>query len=108
MRDGSVKCWGWNPNGQLGNGTTVQSLLAGDIGGLPGSVRAIAAGNRHTCALLENGSVACWGANASGQLAGGSRARSRTPVAVAGFASAVKQISAGGAHSCALLENGAV
>jgi alpha-tubulin suppressor-like RCC1 family protein len=108
MQDGSVKCWGWNPNGQLGNGTTINNLLPGDVGGLPGPVRAIAAGDQHTCALLENGSIACWGANASGQLGDGSRVRSGTPVVVGGLSSAVKQISAGGAHTCALLEDGAV
>jgi alpha-tubulin suppressor-like RCC1 family protein len=108
MMDGSVKCWGWNPSGQLGNGTTTDNRLPVDVGGLPGPARALAAGDQHTCALLENGSVACWGANASGQLGNGARVRSSSPVAVAGLPAAAKHISAGGAHTCALLEDGAV
>ncbi len=108
MLDGSVKCWGWNLSGQLGNGTRTDSRLPANVAGLSGPVRALAAGDQHTCALLENGSVACWGANASGQLGDGSQIRSNTPVAVGGLGSAVRQISAGAAHTCALLEHNTV
>jgi alpha-tubulin suppressor-like RCC1 family protein len=108
MRNGSVKCWGWNLSGQLGNGTTTDSRFPADVGGLSGPVRALAAGAQHTCALLEDESVMCWGANASGQLGNGLRIRSNTPVAVGGLDSAAKQISAGGAHTCALLEHNTV
>jgi alpha-tubulin suppressor-like RCC1 family protein len=104
MEDGSVKCWGWNPSGQLGNGTVVESRLPADVTGLPAPVRALAAGDQHTCALLEDGSIACWGANASGQLGNGTRIRSNAPVAVDGLPGAAVAITAGGAHSCALLE----
>jgi alpha-tubulin suppressor-like RCC1 family protein len=107
MSDGSVKCWGWNPAGQIGNGTRTDSRLPVDVSGLSGPVRAIAAGDQHTCALLEDGSVRCWGANASGQLGDGSRIRSSTPVAVGGL-SGVVAVSAGGAHTCALLADGPV
>jgi alpha-tubulin suppressor-like RCC1 family protein len=106
MLDGSVKCWGWNPAGQIGNGTKTDSRLPVDVIGLPGPARAISAGDQHTCALLEDGSVVCWGANASGQLGDGSRIRSGTPVAVVGL-SEVAALSAGGAHTCALREDGA-
>ncbi|MBN2084619.1 MAG: hypothetical protein JW748_05290 [Anaerolineales bacterium] len=106
MQDGSVKCWGWNPSGQLGNGTQTNGLLPGDVGGLSGPVRAVAAGDQHTCALLEDGSAACWGANASGQLGDGSRIRSSVPAGVKGLYSAAVQLTAGGAHTCVRLEGG--
>ncbi|MBN1439631.1 MAG: hypothetical protein JW929_09500 [Anaerolineales bacterium] len=107
MDDGAVKCWGWNPSGQLGNGTATDSRVPADVASLPGPALAVAAGDQHTCALLADGTVACWGANASGQLGNGTRTRSGIPVAVAGL-SGVVEIAAGGAHTCARLEDGGV
>src|SRR5438874_2337887 len=76
---------------------------------------AIALGGNHSCALLANGTVECWGANAFGQLGNGTFtgpqtgsggvACSTTAAVVSGLASAVA-IAAGGNHSCALLANG--
>ncbi len=107
MEGGAVKCWGWNAGGQLGNGTVTDSRLPVDVGGLPGPAQSIAAGDQHTCALLADGSVVCWGANASGQLGNGTRNRSSTPVPVGGLSAAL-EIAAGGAHTCALLTDGEV
>jgi alpha-tubulin suppressor-like RCC1 family protein len=107
MENGAVECWGWNISGQLGNGTAVDSRVPVEVSGLPGPARAIAAGDQHTCALLEGGSVMCWGANSSGQLGNGTRSRSSVPVAVAGLSEAV-EIAAGGAHTCALQADDAV
>jgi len=107
LESGAVQCWGWNPNGQLGNGTTVDSRLPVEVSGLPAPAEAIAAGDQHTCALLKGGSIACWGANASGQLGNGTRTRSGAPVVVGGLSAAVA-LTAGGAHTCALLTAGDV
>src|SRR5439155_680651 len=85
LGDGTVQCWGRNLEGQLGDGTTTSSPTPVRVGGVTGAV-AIAAGQGgvHTCALLADGSVKCWGAlgagNAVGQLGNGSTTGSATPV----------------------------
>jgi alpha-tubulin suppressor-like RCC1 family protein len=108
LESGAVRCWGWNPNGQLGNGTEVDSRLPVEVTGLPGKAEAIVAGDQHTCALIAGGSIVCWGANASGQLGNGSRVHSNFPVAVNSLSAEAVQVTAGGAHTCALLSDGRI
>jgi E3 ubiquitin-protein ligase HERC3 len=71
LDNGQAKCWGPNWNGQLGTGDDRgQSTLDWppiDVG-TARSVRALAAGGKHTCALLDDGQVKCWGGNRWGQL----------------------------------------
>jgi alpha-tubulin suppressor-like RCC1 family protein len=77
---GRVKCWGYNEEGQLGNGATAS--IGDDVGemgdnlpfvdlGNGRSARAISAGSRHTCAVLDNNALKCWGANMTGELGQG-------------------------------------
>ena len=77
LDDGSTKCWGANPYGQLGYGdTTNRGDDGGEMGdGLPSvdlgsgrSAKFIAAGDSHTCAILDDGSVKCWGQGSDGGL----------------------------------------
>jgi len=84
---GGVKCWGLNQDGELGiNDPTVNnSLTARDVTGLTSGQIAISAGVQHACSMASNGSVRCWGINASGQLGNGGTARSFTPVNVSGL-----------------------
>ena len=110
LNTGAVKCWGWNLYGQLGDGSTRQSLTPVSVPSLSSGVTAIAAGERHTCALLSTGAVKCWGYNSNGQLGDGSAASvtpRTTPVSVSTLSSGVTAISTGSYHTCALLSTGA-
>src|SRR5579863_8882115 len=72
LDDGSVRCWGTNADGQLGDGTiTTTPKTAVKASGLA-YVVSVAAGARHTCALRADGFVWCWGADGAGQLGNGS------------------------------------
>jgi hypothetical protein len=68
MNSGSVTCWGDNSHSQLGAGTSISSVVPVDVSSLASGVMAIAAGEIHTCALMNDGSVKCWGDNFVGQL----------------------------------------
>lgn len=105
---GSVKCWGFNSNGQLGDNSNSNRLMPVDVSGLASGVAEIAVGPLHTCARTTGGAVKCWGTNAAGQLGDGSTTDRRVPVDVSGLGSGVIAIAAGGNHTCALLETGAV
>jgi len=105
---GDVKCWGANNSGQLGDGSTTQRLTPVDVVGLSGGIKAIAAGESHTCALTAAGGVMCWGYNFYGQLGDGSTTRRLTAVDVFGLSGGIKAIAAGGTHTCALTEAGGV
>jgi alpha-tubulin suppressor-like RCC1 family protein len=105
--DGAVKCWGRNEFGQLGNGSTTDSVTPVDVVGLSAGVTAISSNGDHTCALTDAGGVKCWGYNGWGQLGNGQSGNYlTTPVDVTGLTSGVQAISAGGDHTCALLTDG--
>jgi alpha-tubulin suppressor-like RCC1 family protein len=123
---GTVKCWGANERGQLGIGTTdARGDAPGELGeALPftelGSGRravAIDAGYRHACALLDDGSIKCWGDGEVGALGlGDTSDRGKSPgemgdalPAVAlGTGRSALAISVAGRHTCALLDDGSV
>ncbi|MDD5434431.1 MAG: hypothetical protein PH343_03280, partial [Nitrospira sp.] len=106
MSDGTVKCWGNNNFGQLGDGTQTNRTMPVAVSGISTAV-AIAGGYTHTCAVLAGGSVQCWGYNNVGQLGDGTTTNHITPVVVSGISTAVG-IEAGTYHTCAVLADGAV
>lgn len=72
--DGKVRCWGANDRGQLGNGSfddQNDALSAPDVIDLPGPAEQLAVGNEHTCVMLEDQTIYCWGRNHHGQLGTG-------------------------------------
>jgi alpha-tubulin suppressor-like RCC1 family protein len=102
---GAVRCWGSNGAGQLGDGSTVTRPIPVAVAGLPATAVAVAAGDDHSCAVLANGSVHCWGASHLGQIGPNALQNSPTAVAVPIGAPAVS-ITAGSTHSCARLAGG--
>lgn len=105
LANGTVQCWGLNANGQLGNGGTTDSRIPVNVSGFISPVVAIASGGSHSCALLSNGKINCWGLNANGQLGNGTTADSSTPVVVSGINDAAA-IAGGNSHSCARISSG--
>lgn len=106
---GSVQCWGWNRDGQLGDGSHGYAGLPVDVTGLWSSsgieIASVTAGDLYSCALADNGEVRCWGNNGAGQLGNGTYVTSPVPTSVINLGNAIR-IDAGYAHTCAVLDTG--
>ncbi len=98
--EGGAWCWGESGDGRLGDGTTSEHSVPVRVVGLADRVTQIAAGGHHSCALLEDASVWCWGQNDEGQLGDGSFSSSLVPVRV-GLGETIA-IGSGTFHSCAV------
>ena len=66
----TLKCWGENDAGQLGNGTVATVSGIGDVVGLDGVV-SVGAGDQTTCAVTDDGGLFCWGSSRFGRLGNG-------------------------------------
>jgi alpha-tubulin suppressor-like RCC1 family protein len=104
LTDDTARCWGYNADGAVGDGTTTHRSSPTAVSGLTGAVE-ISARYSHTCARLGTGALRCWGLGAYGQLGDGTEVTRLTPVAVTGITDAVA-LTAGGYHTCAVLSGG--
>ncbi len=108
VNDGGIRCWGRNNYGQIGNNTTTDQSSPVSVRKSPShdelkNVTAISIGSWHSCAL-SGGKVYCWGYNGNGQLGDNTLVNKLDGVEVMGL-EGVTSISAGGAHSCAVLSD---
>jgi alpha-tubulin suppressor-like RCC1 family protein len=105
---GAVLAWGWNPNGQLGDGGTKNSDVPVKVKLPTGTtVIKIAAGNDHSLALASTGAMLSWGWNLYGQLGNGRSVQSDVPVPVELPAGTkVTKIAAGDFHSLVVTSTG--
>jgi alpha-tubulin suppressor-like RCC1 family protein len=112
LADDSVKCWGTNDFGQLGDGGTSVHTGAVTVAGVSNPLD-IAVGRSFSCGIFTanpgdaSGPVRCWGKGTSGQLGDNSNASSASTVAVSSITNAI-QISARANHACAVLSTGYV
>ena len=114
---GAAYCWGYNNDGQLGDGTITNSSVPVAVttsGALSGVTLTALSANRYTvCGLSSAGNVYCWGADDFGQLGnGGTNSNSSVPAAVATTSTpmagaTIVQISVGWEHACAIASTGA-
>jgi len=84
LADGTVRCWGTNREGQLGNGTFDDNgtpVVAKNVA----NVTALSAGAYHTCALQTGGTVSCWGSSYDGQVGTGITGEFTSPTQVVGL-----------------------
>jgi len=108
LRGGRVWCWGRGTDGQLGTGDLGDHEKPTPVAGITDAVQ-IAAGGAHTCAVRMSGELRCWGANTSGQLGAGlGAARGGTEPPVVASSRRFTNVSAGGAHTCAITDDNAV
>ncbi len=104
----TLNCWGYNFNGELGDGSTTNRNVPVPVSGaIVWDTTSLAVGGNHTCALDSTGAAYCWGNNAYGQVGDGTTGTNRlAPTAVAGgftFAS----LYAGRDYTCGITAAGA-
>jgi alpha-tubulin suppressor-like RCC1 family protein len=118
LEGGAIRCWGLGATGRLGYGNSRNvgddetPATMGDIE-LGGKAVGLALGAYHSCALLDNGAVRCWGFGLYGQLGYGQSTTigdDETPASAGNvnIGGTARQIAAGAYHTCALLDSGAV
>ncbi|MEC7280378.1 MAG: hypothetical protein VXV98_10150, partial [Candidatus Thermoplasmatota archaeon] len=118
LDNGDLKCWGADSRGQLGDGwTNAQDSWDYCLDAPPstpidlGTGRtavAVSSGTFHTCAILDNGDLTCWGGDHEGQVGDdGDNTDQDSPVSVdLGTGRTAVAVSAHDLHTCAILDNG--
>ena len=102
-----LKCWGEEENGRLGTGVRVDGKTPQFVDvGSKRRASSISAGSQHTCAVIDDGSLKCWGLGELGQLGQGNTSNYPTPQTVnLGFGRKSLAVTAGNGHTCAILDN---
>jgi alpha-tubulin suppressor-like RCC1 family protein len=107
--DGQIWCWGANDQGQLGTPPSAdQSAPVAVVLPNGAAARAVSAGEAHTCAVDTTNRLVCWGANDHGQLGIGVLGSGVGTPTVVSLPVAPATVSAGGAHTCASLQDGRI
>jgi len=109
--DGTLWCWGGNLSGQLGSDSipVLPTSQTSDPVQVAGTTwQSVSAGQSHTCALMLDGTLWCWGLNDSGQLGDNTLDSKSTPVAVVGSGQTWAIVAAGVTHTCALATGGSL
>jgi alpha-tubulin suppressor-like RCC1 family protein len=101
-RSGSLYCWGWNLDDQLGNGIQFTPTSTPTAAASSFSFTSIGAASAHTCAIDVSSVMYCWGRNSDGQIGLGTITSElfATPQRVAGGV-AFDRLSVGRSHTCA-------
>ena len=106
LDDDSLKCWGYNGSGELGDGTNTNRTTptAVDLGA-GRTAKAVSLGSSHTCAILDDDSLKCWGDNDYIHFDGTSDDRNSPTSIDLGVGRTAKAVSLGVHHTCAILDN---
>jgi alpha-tubulin suppressor-like RCC1 family protein len=113
---GRVYAWGWNGQGQLGDGTTTQrdlpTLITFNGLQVEETIGSVVAGSSHSLAVTTKGRVYAWGYNYFGQLGDGTTTQRNTPTLITlngrQWGETIRSVNAGYDHSFALSTNGRV
>lgn len=106
MSDRTLKCWGKNDNGQVGNKQTVAINVPADVAGFT-DADSVSVGCKHTCASTRGGAAKCWGLNDHGQVGDDSTSSRSSATDVVGLQSGVAMVTNGFDSTCAVLSGGA-
>ncbi|MDA0855234.1 MAG: hypothetical protein O2900_04625, partial [Proteobacteria bacterium] len=114
LNNGRIKCWGRNDNGEIGSGTPIGDRLDITIDnniyepeyvvGIDNAI-SISSGGSHTCALLDDNTISCWGSSYFGQLGKKGRWGFNTHQIVDGISDVI-EVGTGVSHTCVLLNDG--
>lgn len=118
MADGTVKCWGYNDSGQLGDGSSANRTTPVLVQGIDGmslasTAMSISTGGSQTCAVMGDGTVMCWGRNLGGQLGDGTTTERHYPAVVSGIdgqspSTTATSVSTDSQGTCAVMADGSV
>jgi alpha-tubulin suppressor-like RCC1 family protein len=104
--DGTTWCWGGNAYGQVGDGTNTQRTSPVALSGLGTQAVQLASSDGHTCAVMNDQSIRCWGQNTSGNLASGVWSFDSPAQEVTSLGNSVTQVATFAGHACALKSDG--